>query len=154
VGAKKLGTVAGVKIAAPTSWTQDVSGQAVFLRPPSGSRFVEVNLSAFAFAGAVAEAKYLQAQAKLSDQYPGYTKIWIKAFDFRGYTAASWKFSWQETGVGKVVVLEFLVTLNTKAGAQAYALSVSSPLLNFPVTVLLFKQMVKTFHPLLPAKNA
>jgi hypothetical protein len=139
-----------VKIAALISWTQSIEGQALILRPPSGYRLVEADLSPFAYAGAVAEAKYLQAEAKLVHQYPHYAKIWIKPFDFRGYAAASWKFSWQDSGVGKIVVLEFLVTLNTKVGPQAYALSVSSPQPNFAATVVLFKEMLKTFHPLIP----
>jgi hypothetical protein len=139
-----------VKIAALSSWTQSIQGQALLLRPPSGYRFVEADLSPFAYAGALAEAKYLQAQAKLLHLYPNYAKIWIKPIDFRGYAAASWKFSWQEAGVGKIVVLEILVTLNTKVGAQSYALSVSSPLPKFPDTVLLFREMLPTFHPLIP----
>jgi hypothetical protein len=122
----------------------------MYLRPPSGYRFVEANLQAFAYAGPVAEAKYLQAQARADHEYAHYAKIWIKPFDFRGYSAASWKFSWQEAGVGKIVVLEFLFTLDTKAGAQPYAMSVSSPLPKFPAAVVLFKQMLKTFHPLIP----
>jgi tRNA A-37 threonylcarbamoyl transferase component Bud32 len=149
-GAKKLGTVAGVKMAAPIGWTQNIEGQAMYLRPPSGYRFVEADLQAFAYAGPVAEAKYLQAQSRAAHEYPHYAKIWIKPFDFRGYAAASWKFSWREAGVGKIVVLEYLVTLDTKAGAQPYGLSVSSPLPKFPATVVLFKQMLKTFHPLIP----
>ena len=123
-------------------------GLAWYLDPPTGSAYIEVNLTPFSYAKPVRQAQYLQATAISQGQYPGYRLVAISPVSYRNTAAASWRFDWRQRSLGQVADEELLFSLNATAGRQDYALSVSAPALGFPVARAVFEQGLRTFRRL------
>jgi hypothetical protein len=124
------------------------SGLLTYLEPPKGNAYIEVDLTPFAYPGPVAEARYLQAQAKADHVYPQYHLLAIKLASFRGVPEGTWRFHWQQAGIGRTGVLQVLFTLKTAAGKQPYDLTVSAPAVNFGNADAIFQKALRTFKPL------
>jgi hypothetical protein len=148
VSAASSGSVAGFTVAAPATWQVTRQGLATYLKPPAGSAYIEISLGPFTFPGPLREAGFLQAQAVADDQYPGYRLIAIQAGTFRGVPDAVWRFSWHQQGVGRVDVVELLMAVNTSAGTQPYALTLSVPSARFPLAEVVFGRALESFQPL------
>jgi hypothetical protein len=148
VTAASSGTVAGFAIAAPATWQIVRAGLATYLKPPGANAYIEISLAPFTHPRPLREAGFLNAQAAAQGQHPGYRLIAIGTRTFLGGPAAAWRFSWDLAGLGRVDVLELLVTGNTQAGTQPYVLTVSAPSAGFPAAEAIFRRALRTFQPL------
>jgi hypothetical protein len=142
------GTAAGFKVAAPATWQLTTQGLVSYLRPPSGSAYVEISLAPFTYPGPLREAAFLQAQALQQDLYPGYRLIAIRSGTFLGQPDAAWRFSWLQGGTTRVGVLQWLVNVATPAGTQGYEVAVSAPSPAFGWALTVFRRAMLTFQPL------
>jgi eukaryotic-like serine/threonine-protein kinase len=147
VTAASSGTAAGFRVAVPAAWTTSRQGLASYLRPPSGSGYVEISLAPFAYARPLREAAFLQAEAIGRDAYPGYRPIAIRPGTLLGAPDAAWRFSWQD-GATRTEVLVLLLSMDTASGTQPYALAVSAPAGTFPATAAVLREALGTFRPL------
>jgi hypothetical protein len=132
------GTAAGFKVAVPASWQLTTQGLVSYLRPPSGRAYIEISLEPFTYPGPLREAAYLQAQALRQDLYPGYRLVAIRPGTLLGHPDAAWRFS----------ELQWLVSVPTPAGTQAYELAVSAPSPAFTWALTVFRRAMLTFQPL------
>jgi hypothetical protein len=142
------GTAAGFKVAAPATWQLTRQGLVSYLRPPSGSAYIEISLAPFTYPGPLREAAFLQAQALRQDLYPGYRRIAIRSGTFLGQPDAAWRFSWRHGGTTRVGVLQWLVNVAAPAGTQGYELAVSAPSPAFGWALTVFRRAMLTFQPL------
>jgi hypothetical protein len=142
------GTAAGFKVAVPASWQLTTQGLVSYLRPPSGRAYIEISLEPFTYPGPLREAAYLQVQALRQDLYPGYRLVAIRPGTLLGQPDAAWRFSWLQGGTKRVDVLQWLVSVPTSAGAQAYELAVSGPSPVFSWALTVFRRAMVTFQPL------
>jgi hypothetical protein len=148
VTATSSGAVAGFAIAVPASWLVTRQGLATYLRPPAGSALIEISLATFTYLRPPREAAFLQAQALEQDQYPGYRLVAMRARTFLGSPGATWRFSWDRGGTGRMDVLKVLLTVTTRAGPQPYVLTVSAPRAGFAAAAGIFRRALRTFQPL------
>jgi hypothetical protein len=142
------GTAAGFKIALPANWQLTTQGLVSYLRPPSGSAYIEISLEPFTYPGPLREAAYLQAQALRQDLYPGYRLVAIRPGTLLGQLDAAWRFSWLQSGTRRVDVLQWLVSDAAPAGTQDYELAVSAPAPAFGWALTVFRRAMLTFQPL------
>jgi hypothetical protein len=142
------GTAAGFKVAVPASWQLTTQGLVSYLRPPSGRAYIEISLEPFTYPGPLREAAYLQAQALRQDLYPGYRLVAIRPGTLLGHPDAAWRFSELQGGTKRVGVLQWLVSVPTPAGTQAYELAVSAPSPAFTWALTVFRRAMLTFQPL------
>ncbi len=140
------GAVAGFTLAAPDSWQLTRNGLSLYLAPPAGGAYLEVNLAAFTHPYPVGEARYQEAQAIAQDSYPGYRRLLLRPAGFRNAPAASWRFRWHQHGAGRTDVAELLFTLQGPAGLQSYAVSVSAPAAGFGAADTVFRTALATFR--------
>jgi eukaryotic-like serine/threonine-protein kinase len=140
------GATAGFTIAVPDTWQATTQGLITHVTSPAGDTHVEISQTPFFFANPVREARLQQRQAIRQDLFPGYLGLGITPGIFHGAADAVWQFSWQP-GDGRMPVRDVLVSLDTSAGEQPYALSVSAPRPDAPAAVDVFQQMLETFQP-------
>jgi len=145
VSAAGSGATAGFTIAVPDGWQVSRQGLVTYLDSPSGGMRAEVNLTPFAFAGPVREARLQRREALLRGQYPGYAGIIVPG-TFDGAADALWRFGYRQPA-GRVVVLDLLVRLATSAGKQSYAVSMSAPKPGAPAAARVFRKLLQTFRP-------
>ena len=62
---------------------------------PAARTRAEINLTPFAFADPVREARLQQRHAIRRDQFPGYVRLGIVPGTFQGAPDAVWQFSWR-----------------------------------------------------------
>jgi tRNA A-37 threonylcarbamoyl transferase component Bud32 len=146
ISAASSGATAGFTIAVPDSWQVTRQGLITYLASPAGSARVEINLTPFTFADPVREARLQQREAIRQDQFPGYGPRGILPGTFRGAADAAWRFTWRP-GTGRMSALDILTVLDTPAGEQPYALSVSAPRPDALAADDVFLQMLQTFQP-------
>jgi hypothetical protein len=144
VSAAASGTVAGFEIAVPDTWQASQPGLDNILRSPDSGAFIEVSLAPFRYTRPLREAEFRQAQAIRRD--PGYHLTGTATGTFLGAADAVWEFSSQDAGT-RVSVEELLVTVDTTAGAQPYAIAVSAPSASFGPALAVFRQALATFQP-------
>jgi tRNA A-37 threonylcarbamoyl transferase component Bud32 len=143
----ETGTAAGFRLAVPQGWTTSVSGVVTYLRDPSGTNFLEVDLSKQAFPNAVNEARWLQAKTLSQGKFPGYQRYSLGPVQVAGVSGALWSFSWQEQGAGRVFVQDYLFRLSTSGGAQYYALYASGPLTDYQQDLQIATEAIHSFQP-------
>jgi hypothetical protein len=146
--AASTSTGAGLEIAVPASWQMSTQGLVTRLNPPAGTAFIQIGLAPFTYSRPVREAAFLQAQALGQDQYPGYRLVALGTGTFRGTPDATWRFSWDQAGAGRVAVLTLLVKVGTPAGTRPCALTVSAPASGFAAAEAVFRRALATFRPL------
>jgi hypothetical protein len=142
------GTAAGFKVAVPASWQLTTQGLVSYLRPPSGRAYIEISLEPFTYPGPLRQAAYLQAQALRQDLYAGYRLVAIRPGTLLGQPDAAWRFGWLQGGTKRVDVLQWLVSVPTSAGTQAYELAASAPSPAFSWALTVFRRAMLTFQPL------
>jgi tRNA A-37 threonylcarbamoyl transferase component Bud32 len=143
----ETGTAAGFRLAVPQGWTTSVSGVVTYLRDPSGTSFLEVDLSKQAFPNAVNEARWLQAKTLSQGKFPGYQRYSLGPVQVAGVSGALWSFSWQEQGAGRVFVQDYLFRLSTSGGSQYFALYASGPLTDYQQDLQIATEAVHSFQP-------
>jgi tRNA A-37 threonylcarbamoyl transferase component Bud32 len=146
--AASAGTTAGFRLAVPSGWSTSRSGLVTYARNPSGAEFMEVDLTPHTYAGVMAEARWLQAKTLSQNKFPGYRRISISPTSVAGSPAALWAFSWQEAGVGRVIVEDYLFDLPAGSGSQSYAVYASAPVAGWSPTVQALNEAIQTFQPL------
>ena len=146
VSAASSGATAGFMVAVPDTWIAATRGLMTYLTSPAGSMHAKINLTPFIFADPVREARFQQTAAILQDQFPGYAGLGIKPGTFRGAADAVWRFRWRPGG-GRMSAIDLLVGLDTTAGEQSYALSMSAPKPDALAAGVVFLQMLRTFQP-------
>ena len=146
VSAASSGAAAGFTIAVPDAWQATRQGLITYLASPAGNARVEINLTPFTFADPVREARLQQREAIRQGQFPGYRGRGILPGIFQGAADADWRFIWRP-GTGRMSALDVLAVLDTSAGEQPYALSVSAPTLDAGPADDTFQQMLQTFRP-------
>jgi eukaryotic-like serine/threonine-protein kinase len=143
----ETGTAAGFRLAVPQRWTASVSGLVTYFRGTAGGNFLEVDLSRQAFPSSVTEAHWLQGKTLSQGKFPGYQRYSLGPVQVDGSSGALWSFSWQEQGVGRVFVQDYLFRLSTSGGSQAYALYVSGPIADDQQDVQIANEAVQSFQP-------
>ena len=143
-----IGRSAGFKVAVPASWQLTTQGLVSYVRPPSGGAYIEISLEPFTFPGPLREAAYLQAQALRQELYPGYRLVAIRPGTLLGQPDAAWRFGWVQGGTKRIDVLQWVVSVPTSAGTQAYELAVSAPSPTFGWALTVFRRAMLTFQPL------
>jgi serine/threonine protein kinase len=143
VTATASGTVAGFEFAVPDTWPASGTGLDSILRSPDSGAFIEVSLASFRYSRPLREAGARQAQAAKRD--PGYHLAGMRTGTFLGAPDAVWDFSWQAGGT-RVSVEELLVSIDTSAGTQDYALAVSAPSASLRSAQAAFGQALATFQ--------
>jgi len=146
VSAAGSGTAAGFTIAVPGTWQASTKGLITQVSSPAGNARLEINLTSFAFANPVREARSQQLHAIVHGTFPGYRGLGITAGVFRAAPDAAWHFSWRQ-GIGRTSADDLLVSLTTTAGEQSYALSVAAPRLNWFAAYGVYLEMLRTFQP-------
>jgi tRNA A-37 threonylcarbamoyl transferase component Bud32 len=143
----ETGTAAGFRLAVPQGWTASVSGLVTYFRGTTGGNFLEVDLSKQAFPSPVTEAHWLQGKTLSQGKFPGYQRYSLGPVQVDGSSGALWSFNWQEQGVGRVFVQDYLFRLSTSGGSQAYALYVSGPIADYQQDVQIGNEAVQSFQP-------
>jgi eukaryotic-like serine/threonine-protein kinase len=147
--AAEAGTDAGFRTAVPAGWKTARNGLVTYLRNPSGSGFVEVDLTRHAKAGNLAQARWLQLESIRQDRFPGYRRISLRPATVLGSPGAVWTFSWTERGVGRVIAQDYLFTSAARGGStQSYAVFGSAPAADWPQTAKALREVISTFQPL------
>jgi len=146
VSAVTAGTTAGFRLAAPAAWLM-AAGLQTYLQPPLGAGRLEVNMAAFAAAGPLKEAKYLQAKAIARHRYRRYHLVSLLAQRFHGWPAAWWTFSWKPLDRPRRDVAAIIFIAQTTAGAQPYILSISAPAVHEAYASHVMRIAMRTFSP-------
>ena len=138
---------AGFAIGAPSNWTASTSGYQTDLRNPSGTAYIQVDLTPHTFPrDMVAEARYIRTEAVLQGHFPGYGQIGLAPTQVRGTPGAYWKFTWDDNGVTQEA-LDLLFVLQTPAGPQSYALYFTAPTSIWIAMHPVFDEAAETFAP-------
>lgn len=146
--AASAGTAAGFRMAVPAGWSTARDGLATYVRNPSGSGFLEVDLTQHTKAGNLAQARWLQMESIRQHRFPGYRRISLRPAAILGSPGAVWTFSWTEQGVGRVIARDYLFTVAAGGGTQSYALYGSAPSAAWPQTAKALTAAVRSFQPL------
>ena len=147
-----MGSTAGFEIGMPVLWKQSISGLSAYLSEPVTNFHLTVNLAHWTYAGALAEAQYLQAKYAKAD--PGYKLLALAAIGFKSIggfeaaPAAELKFKWTKPSTGIVTELVVLVTLTTKSGVQPYSCTLWAPTATYSLADGVFQKAMPTFRPL------
>ena len=147
VSAAGSGATAGFTIAIPDTWQPATQGLITYVTSPAARTRAEISLRPFAFANPVREARLQQRQAIRRDRFPGYVGLGIVPGTFESAPDAVWQYSWRRPAGGRMSVLDLLVRINTSAGEQSYALSISAPKPGAAAAQAIFQQMLQTFKP-------
>ncbi|HEY4465437.1 MAG TPA: protein kinase [Streptosporangiaceae bacterium] len=142
-----VGANAGYTVAVPVTWTVVNRGSATHFYGPGVHTFLEIDLTPHAYADMVTEARTLADRTQAQGHFPGYQAIGIRPVSLRGMNAASWEFTWQDPGVGRVHVLDLMFIADTPAGRQSYALYMTAPERAWPRTLAAFDEEMRTFRP-------
>jgi hypothetical protein len=147
--AATAGTDAGFRTAVPTGWRTARDGLVTYVRNPSGSGFLEVDLTQHAKAGNLAQARWLQVESLRQHRFPGYRRISLRPATVLGSPGAVWTFSWTERGVGRVIAQDYLFSVTARGGTtQSYAVYGSAPTADWPQTATAIREAISTFQPL------
>jgi eukaryotic-like serine/threonine-protein kinase len=147
VTAQSVGTTAGFRLAAPSSWLLSPGLQTV-IKPQAGKARLIVDMAPFAAPGPVREARRLQAAAIAHKRYRYYHLVSITKRTFHGWPAATWTFWWKPANAARIDVTKLLFTAQTSAGPQPYVLSMSAPAPHAAAAAKVFTIAKQTFRTL------
>jgi hypothetical protein len=142
-----VGANAGYTVAVPVTWTVVSKEKATHFYAPGVHTFLEIDLTPHTYADMVTEARTLANQSQAQGHFPGYQEIAIRPVKLRGMNAASWEFTWQEPGVGRVHVLDLMYIADTQSGRQSYALYMTAPERAWTRSLAAFDEEMRTFRP-------
>jgi len=147
VAAATLGSTAGFTVAVPDTWKVSTRGTDTLAEAPSGSTFLQIDLTPHTYRDMVVEAHYLAALTQRQGKFPGYRGPSIRAVNIRGGRGAAWEFTWQNPTLGRLRALDLLYIASTPAGAQSFALYMSSPEPTWSSSLGAFDEEMRTFRP-------
>jgi hypothetical protein len=134
-------------MAVPAGWNTTENGLVTYVRNPSGSGFLEVDLTQHTKAGNLAQARWLQMKSLRQHRFPGYRPIGLRPVSILGSPGAVWTFSWAERGVGRVIARDYLFSAAAGGGVQSYALYGSAPAADWPQTAKALAGAIGSFQP-------
>jgi hypothetical protein len=139
---------AGFTIATPTGWQMSTTGFRTTLTDPSATQtYILIDLTPHTYPNnMLEEALYIRHQSLLNG-IPGYAGLGVKAMTIRGTRGAWWKFTYDDNGI-KQEVIDLLFVLQTKTGAQSYALYMTAPASTWTQMRPFFDEEAETFAPL------
>jgi hypothetical protein len=146
--AATAGTAAGFRMAVPAGWSTAREGLATYMRNPSGTGFLDVDLTQHTKAGNLAQARWLQMETNRQHKFPGYRLISLRPAAILGSPGAVWTFSWTELGAGRVISQDYLFTADVRGGTQSYAVYGSAHAADWPRIAKALAVAVHTFQPL------
>jgi hypothetical protein len=139
---------AGFTIGAPPRWTDSTTGFQTYLYDPSANANILIDLTPHTFPNdMLREAQYIRNQSVAQNRFPGYLGVGLQAETIRGTHGAWWKFTWVDKGVNQEAI-DLLFVLDTKAGAQSYALYMTAPQGMWNQMRPIFDEEAETFAPL------
>ena len=139
---------AGFTIGAPPRWTDSTTGFQTYLYDPSANANILIDLTPHTFPNdMLREAQYIRNQSLVQNRFPGYLGVGLQAETIRGTHGAWWKFTWVDKGVNQEAI-DLLFVLDTKAGAQSYALYMTAPQGMWNQMRPIFDEEAETFAPL------
>jgi hypothetical protein len=139
---------AGFTIGAPPRWTDSTTGFQTYLYDPSANANILIDLTPHTFPNdMLREAQYIRNQSVAQNRFPGYLGVGLQAETIRGTHGAWWKFTWVDKGVNQEAI-DLLFVLDTKAGAQSYALYMTAPQSMWNQMRPIFDEEAETFAPL------
>ena len=147
MAAATLGSTAGFTVAVPDTWKVSTKGTATLAEAPSGSTFLQIDLTPHTYRNMVVEAHYLAALTQRQGKFPGYRGLGIRAVNIRGGSGAAWQFTWQSPTLGRLRALDLVYIASTPAGAQSFALYMSSPEPTWSSSLGAFDEEMRTFRP-------
>ena len=95
----------------------------------------------------LAEARYLAQLTQRQGKFPGYSDQSIRPVNIRNSAGAAWGFTWQDSTLGRIRALDLMYNARTPAGAQSFALYMSSPNAAFTGNLAAFTEEMRTFQP-------
>ena len=146
--AATLGSTAGFTVAVPDAWKVVTRGAGVVAEAPSGSTFLQIDLTPHTYASMLVEARYLAGLTQQQGKFPGYAGLGIRAVNIRGGHGAAWEFTWQSPSAGRVRALDLMYIASTPAGRQSFAIYMSSPATAWNSHVAAFDEATRTFRPI------
>jgi tRNA A-37 threonylcarbamoyl transferase component Bud32 len=142
------GTTGGFRVAVPSGWSTSRTGLVSYAKNPSGSGFMEMDLTPHTFTDEMAEARWLQGKTISQGKFPHYRRISLKSTYVAGQPAAAWTFSWVESGAGRVVAEDYLFNLPAGGSSQSYAVYASAPVSSWSQTSQALSEAIQSFQPL------
>jgi hypothetical protein len=142
-----VGATAGYTVAIPAGWTAVSKGNATHFYAPGSRTYLEIDLTPHTYSDMLREARFLAARTQREGRFPGYRSLGIQAVKIHGTNAASWAFTWQDPGVGRVRALDLMYIASTPAGRQSYALYMSAPDRTWTRALAAFDEEMHTFQP-------
>jgi tRNA A-37 threonylcarbamoyl transferase component Bud32 len=140
-------TRAGFSVAAPDGWQVHRQAAATTLRDPASAATITITPGAPGGPGPLREAQLLEQAGLSLGSYPGYHRIAISPFFYRGTLAAGWRFAYRQPGAGTIEALDVVTRLATPAGQQPYELMVTAPPAQWQATRRVFGEVLRTFSP-------
>ncbi len=132
----------GFSIGVPAGWHVSHEGRLVYLRDPSGGRFLLIDQTNHPRPDPLAD--WRQQEANRISTYPGYRRIRLQAVRYaQAERAADWEFTYYQNGQ-LIHVLNRNVLTNAD---QAYALYWSTPASEWGASFHLFRAFAATFRP-------
>ncbi len=126
----------------PAGWHVSHEGRLVYLRDPSGGRFLLIDQTNHPRPDPLAD--WRQQEANRISTYPGYRRIRLQAVRYaQAERAADWEFTYYQNGQ-LIHVLNRNVLTNVD---QAYALYWSTPASEWGASFHLFRAFAATFRP-------
>jgi len=132
----------GFSIGVPRGWHVSRQGHLVYVRDPTGRRFLIIDQSNHPKPDPLTD--WLQQEASRISTYPGYHRIRLRAVHYaQAERAADWEFTYYQNGE-----LIHVLNRNILANAHhAYALYWSTPASEWSASFHLFRAFAVTFRP-------
>ena len=132
----------GFSIGVPRGWRISHEGHLVYVRDPSGGRFLIIDQSNHPKPDPLAD--WRQQEASRISTYPGYHRVRLRAVHYaQAERAADWEFTYDQNGQ-----LIHVLNRNILANARhAYALYWSTPASGWDASFHLFQAFAATFRP-------
>lgn len=147
LSAADAGTVAGFQIDTPATWsTVRSSARRSFFYAPLHQRFLNVDLTTHTYPDMLTEAEHIEAGQVARGKFPGYRRITMERTQIRGFPAAIWEFSWQNSAGIQMHGADLLFIAKTAAGDQSYALFMVAPERAWLSTMRTFARELRTFQ--------
>jgi tRNA A-37 threonylcarbamoyl transferase component Bud32 len=140
-------TRAGFSVAVPDGWQVHQQGTANHLRDPASTRTITITSGPPGTPGPLRETRLLEQAGLSLGSYPGYHRIAISPFFYRGTLAVGWRFAYRQPGTGAIEALDVVAQLPAPAGQQSYELMVTAPPAQWQAARKVFGEVLRTFSP-------
>ena len=140
-------TLAGFSVAVPDGWQVYRQSTATDLRDPASAGTITITPGPPGTPGPLRETRLLEQAGISLGSYPGYHRIAISPFFYRGTLAAGWRFAYRQPGTGTIEALDVVTQLATPAGQRPYELMITAPPAQWQATRKVFGEVLRTFSP-------